>query len=254
MTPFAQTNIQLYAQLQTLGYPEADLARIRSAYDLAVSLFPGLYRACGKPFTSHLVGTASILASERASVEVVCAGLIHAAYALGDFGNGLLGISEAKRSKLRAAVGGETEALVARYTTLPWGQDIAPQIATTAAALPPLDRDVVLMRLANELEDLIDWGALYKPVSDHRQPELARSLAVWVATAKALGRESLATRLSETLAALPGVRIPQELRSNQAKSFHVTRASDSSRWTTVVHRLTDRIASLGRGIARRLGA
>ena len=254
MTPFAQTNLQLYAQLRTLGYAETELARLRSAYDLALSLFPDLYRACGKPFVAHLVGTASILAAERASVDVLCGGLLHAAYALGDFGNGILGISEVKRSRVRAALGAEVEALVARYTTLPWSPSLAPQIAGTAAALPALDRDEILMRLANELEDLIDWGTLYNADAERRLEDFARALPAWIATARAIGRESLASRLSGTLAALSDVQIPRALRSVRSSSFHVTRASHSPRWATVLHTLTNRIALLGRGLARRLGA
>ncbi|HEV2063024.1 MAG TPA: hypothetical protein VGS00_00565 [Thermoanaerobaculia bacterium] len=253
MTPFAQTNLQLYAQIRTLGYAETELARLRAAYELALSLFPDLYRACGKPFVAHLVGTASILAAERVSADVLCGGLLHAAYAQGDFGNGVLGISEAKRSRVRAAVGAETETIVARYSTLPWSPSLAPQIAATAAALPALDRDVILMRLANELEDVIDWGSLYNADAERRLEDLARALPAWIATARAIGRESLASRLSETLAALPDVQIHRALRSDRTRSFHVTRASLRPRWTAVLHTLTSRISSLGRGLASRLG-
>jgi (p)ppGpp synthase/HD superfamily hydrolase len=253
VTPFAQTNLQLYAQLRTLGYAEADLVRVRSAYELAVSLFPDLYRACGKPFIAHLVGTASILAVERVSVDVLCGGLLHAAYALGDFGNGILGMSEAKRSRIRAAVGPETETIVARYATLAWSPVLDPQIAATAVSLPVLDRDVILIRLANELEDLIDWGTLHNADAERLREDLARALPAWIATARAIGREGLTSRLSDTLAALPGVRIPRALRTDRTRSFHETRASLSPRWTTVFHTLTHRIASLGRGLAHCLG-
>lgn len=252
MTPFAQTNLQLYAQLRTLGYAETELARLRSAYELALSLFPDLYRACGKPFVAHLVGTASILAAERSSVDVLCGGLLHAAYALGDFGNGILGISEVKRARVRAALGADVEALVARYTTLPWSPSLAPQIAGTAVALPALDRDVILMRLADELEDLIDWGSLYNADAERRLEDVARALPSWIATARALGREGLASCLVDAQATLPGAAIPRALRTDKARSFHVTRASLSPRWTSVLHALMDRIASLGRGLARRL--
>jgi (p)ppGpp synthase/HD superfamily hydrolase len=254
VTPFAQTNLQLYEQLGTLGYAETDLAHLRAAYELAVSLFPDLYRASGKPFVAHLVGTASILAAERASANVLCGGLLHAAYALGEFGTGVLGISEAKRSRVRAAVGAEVEALVARYTTLPWSPSLAPQISATAAGLPALDQNVILMRLANELEDLIDWGSLYSADAERRLADIARALPAWIATARAFGRENLASRLSEILAALPGVQVPRALRTDCTRSFQVTRASLSPRWTTVLHMLMDRIASRGRGLAHRLGA
>jgi (p)ppGpp synthase/HD superfamily hydrolase len=253
VTPFSQTNLQLYAQLRELGYTEMELSRLRAAYGLAVSLFPDLYRAWGKPFVAHLVGTASILAAERASVDVLCAALLHAAYALGDFGNGVPGISEARRSRVRAAAGAEAEAIVARYTTLPWIPSLAPKVAATVATLPPLDRDVILVRLANELEDLVDWGSLYAADAERRRADLARALPAWITTAQAIGRDGLARRLSDALAALPGVQIPLALRSDQTRSFHVRRGSLRLRWTAVLSRLSHRMISLGRGIAHRLG-
>src|SRR5215469_10044102 len=77
MTVYAQTNIQLYNQLAELGYTAEDARRVHRAYGLAMQLFTGSYRGSGRPFLSHLVGTASVLASVRAPIEVVTAGLLH---------------------------------------------------------------------------------------------------------------------------------------------------------------------------------
>src|SRR5205809_5329802 len=97
MHAYAQTNIQLLNQLRAGGYATAELARIRDVYEFAMLLFTGRYQPCGKPFIDHLVGTASILAFLHRPVEVVAAGLIHAAYVYGDFGSFRSGISDAKR-------------------------------------------------------------------------------------------------------------------------------------------------------------
>ena len=253
MTPVAQTNLQLYGQLRGLGYTETDLVSVRAAYQLALRLFPDFYRACEKPFLAHLVGAASILAADRPSIALVCAGLLHSAYILGDFGTGLLGVHEAKRSRLRAAVGPEIEAIVFRYATRPWSST-APEIARTAAALPPLDRDVVLIRLADELENLVDSGLQYHPDAEHRLQDLALALPAWSATARALGQEHLASRLEEAQAqaALPGLSVARALRSDHDRSFHMPPASLRPRWTTTLRRLGDRIASFRRGVAGRL--
>ncbi|MGB5708108.1 MAG: hypothetical protein WBM41_14910 [Arenicellales bacterium] len=79
MIDVAQTNLQLYNRLQELDYSHQALGDLRDTYDLARELFSGLYRPSGKTFIAHLVGTASILAECRVSIEVIKAGLMHAA-------------------------------------------------------------------------------------------------------------------------------------------------------------------------------
>ncbi|HCD56009.1 MAG TPA: hypothetical protein DEQ90_11340, partial [Halieaceae bacterium] len=83
---FAQTNLQLRRQLVALDYSEQDVTRVDTAYQLGVPLFSAQYRASGKPFIAHLVGTASILASHHAAVDTLIAGLLHATFMTGDFG------------------------------------------------------------------------------------------------------------------------------------------------------------------------
>ena len=87
MHTYAQTNIQLFNQLQREGYGAADLEAVARAYDLAIALTTGRFRASGKTFIAHLVGTAGILGSLKAPGPLVVAGLLHAAYAAGDFGD-----------------------------------------------------------------------------------------------------------------------------------------------------------------------
>src|SRR5262245_40769850 len=120
MSPYAQTNVQLFDQLQREGYPNPELTFINTAYDLACQLCTGLYRPCGKTFIDHLVGTASILASLHASAELVAAALLHAVYEHGDFGKEPKGISVEKRAQVKQIVGEQVEEYVARYTALRW--------------------------------------------------------------------------------------------------------------------------------------
>ena len=120
MYVYAQTNIRLYRQLDERGYAPDDVGAVGRAYELALRLFTCVYRGSGKPFLAHAVGTASILASLRARMPVIAAGLLHAAYTHGEFGNGWRGVSPPKRREVRRAVGEEVESLVARYTELAW--------------------------------------------------------------------------------------------------------------------------------------
>jgi (p)ppGpp synthase/HD superfamily hydrolase len=65
MHAYAQTNVQLFTQLRSEGYPETERELARDAYEFSIRLFTGLYLPSGKAFIDHLVGTASILAVKR---------------------------------------------------------------------------------------------------------------------------------------------------------------------------------------------
>src|SRR5690349_15945772 len=142
MASYPQTNLQLFALLRRSGRAAGDLARLRDAYELAMHLFAGRYRPDGKTFIAHLVGTAGIVA----------AGLLHAAYTEGDFGAS----PRSSRQRVRKAAGSEAEGYVAAYAALRWS---AEAVASLRAGLDDLDesgRCVLLIRLANELEDCLD--------------------------------------------------------------------------------------------------
>jgi (p)ppGpp synthase/HD superfamily hydrolase len=124
-------------------YSATDIDCVRAAYELALRLFTGLYRGSGKPFLAHLVGTASILASVRARGPVVAAGLLHAAYTQGEFGNGWGGVAPEKRRRLQEAVGPEAEELVRQYTLLGWNERTIPKIHLDFDTLDYGARDVL---------------------------------------------------------------------------------------------------------------
>lgn len=65
-TVVAQTNVQLYNQLQAAGWSELDRARVKGAYALSLRILASRFRPDGKPFTAHGIGTASILAGAGA--------------------------------------------------------------------------------------------------------------------------------------------------------------------------------------------
>ena len=53
MMKAAQTNLQLYAQLQASGWSDEHLALTARAYDLAVELVGARVRHSGKPFVAN---------------------------------------------------------------------------------------------------------------------------------------------------------------------------------------------------------
>ena len=120
MHGYAQTCLQLFNQLIELGYLASDLGQVHRCYGVTMRLFPGWYRSSGKTFVSHLVGTGSILAAIGQPAPVVAAGILHAAYTNGDFGDGLSWTTPRRRRKLARDAGEEVEGYVAAYTGLSW--------------------------------------------------------------------------------------------------------------------------------------
>lgn len=159
---YAQTNLQLLNQLRAVPWPLSEVVLVHNAYEWALPLFSAQFRPSGKPFLAHLVGTASVLADHGARAEVVAAGLLHASYAQGEWGDGHGGAPvRARREALQAALGTEVEDLVHRYTGLRWNATSVADLRRRATELTPPESDVVLMRLANLLEDYLDLGMAY---------------------------------------------------------------------------------------------
>ena len=76
----AQSRFALREQALTRGYVEDDVRDIERACDFATLLFDGLYRPDGRPFLSHVIGTASVLVRYDLQPLLVQAGLLHAAF------------------------------------------------------------------------------------------------------------------------------------------------------------------------------
>jgi len=231
--PYAQTNLQLYRQLAADGCAAPDLGTVAAAYELGLRLFPGTYRGSGKPFLAHLVGTASVLASLRARTPLVVTGLLHAVYTHGEFGNGWRGISDRKRAEVRRAVGEEVEELIAAYTRLRWPHGTASVVRNRLDTLTAVERDVLLVRLANELEDLLDLGILYHANGERRRARMHSDLPAAAALAEQLGFPALAKNLTEASAEIAGAEIAPGLQRADSESLRIPFAS---------HRLRLRVA------------
>ena len=245
MQSYARTNIPLFSQLRGEGYSDEDIGCVHDAYELAMHMFTGLFRPSGDTFIDHLVGTASILVSLKVPVELVVAGLIHAAYAHGDFGDREKGASDARRRQVRRVVGKEAEEYVARYAALPWDLKTVPAIRDGLYTFDPLDRDVLLIRLANELEDHLDLGILYCCNAKDRQQSIKRFGPDLADMAEKLGFPSLAEELAEISRNTASGEILIELRnrSNQDRAYLIAAKSCRKRvalavWHELAHRLS----------------
>ncbi len=190
---YAQTNRQLFSQMQQKGYSPAEVVKVRAAHELARTLVTGFYRPSGSPFISHLVGTASVLAGLRVPVELVMAGLLHAAYMHGDFGTLRRGATAKNREVVRQAVGAEVEEYVARYTE--WRRKTIDGLKDRMNSMNFVDRNVVLICLANWLEHLLDFDILCGPGVDRRLQAIMRRGPILVDAAHMLGYPSLGEEL-----------------------------------------------------------
>jgi len=238
--PYAQTNLQLYRQLAAEGYAATETETVAGAYELGLRLFPGTYRGSGKPFLAHLVGTASVLASLRVRTPVVATGLLHAVYTHGEFGSGWRGMSDRKRTEVRRAVGEEIEDLIARYTRLRWLHRTIPEVRARLDSMTPVERDVLLVRLANELEDHLDLSILYHANADRRRESMLAQLPIAVELAERLGFPALAKCLIEVSADIAGAEIAPGLQRREEESFRIPFLSHRLRLRVVLSHLLAR--------------
>ena len=161
---------------------------------------------------AHLVGVGSILGTLHAPIELVAAGVIHSAYSDGEFGDGDRGVSLWKREHVRRTVGKEIEEYVARYCATEWKDERLPAILTGLACLNTIDRAVLLLRLANDLEDNLDGGILYCPNATAMQKGIFLFGSLKVKLAKTLGYPTLALELEQAYRENRAAAIPTMLQ------------------------------------------
>ena len=217
---YAQTNIQFYNQLCEIGFGDGDLRKMRAAYELAAPLFASRFRPSGKPFINHLVGTASILTAYQAAAPVIVAGLLHAAYEQGDFLPFGERSTENCRRTVRQVVGDDVEALLARYAAFPWKVAKYHTIFERKPKFAAANRDILIIRVANALEDCLDNGLLY--CSERRRKVGIGEVAKCIQLANALGMPGLAEELKIALVKTRDSDIPPTLagRHNHSYSLH----------------------------------
>jgi hypothetical protein len=233
----AQTHLQLFRQMRRKGYSEAELAKVGQAYQVATKLFANRFRPCGRPFVTHLVGASAILVWMKVPIHMVVAELLHAAYQEGDFPNSLEGMTPRKRKALSAAIGAEAETLVAAYTV---GSRSLTGILTSHARfneMSPGERDILLMQLANELDDYRDFAGNHAANADERVEVIRQCGQHQVEMAEWLGRPELAHALRETYADSIAATAPPPVMSRFANGYAILPASCRTRWNILARRL-----------------
>jgi (p)ppGpp synthase/HD superfamily hydrolase len=250
---YAQTNLQLFGQMRRAGYGDADLAAVRRAYDLAMRVFSSKYRGSGKPLLAHLVGTASVLVSLKAPVALVSAAVLHAAYIFGDFGDARGGATGAKRAALQEAAGADVERIISRYDALRWDSSSIAEIHAGIGSMAPGDRDVLLLRLANELEDHLDLGVLYCGNADERRSAVRAWLHLCVELANGLGQPRLAAEFERVFQEVLSDSVPEVIRQPHDYTHDLRPMSSMLKPRVLARQFVDRhprVARLLKGSSR----
>jgi hypothetical protein len=132
------------------GYHARELALLSDCYRLAHILVDGGYRPCGRPFIDHLVGTASVLVRFGFRMDVVAAGLLHAAYT---HAPARVGQGRAAVEAIGASLGGRGSAIEARvraYTHRESTVGTEPSIHLPTTSLQ--EAEIVAIVAANEID------------------------------------------------------------------------------------------------------
>ncbi len=179
------------------GYSVDDVELVKRGHDLSLRLLSGQYRAHGKPFITHLIGTASVLAAMQAPAPVVAAGMLHAVYKHGDFGMEFP--RSRRRARVRRSSSREIEEIVVRHDLLDWTGPTILRLRRELDMLGPRDKDAMLVRLANELEDSLDGGLHYCVTPSAHQLLTASEGAAVVELARELGHVQLGDALARAM-------------------------------------------------------
>ena len=210
MSVYAQTYLQLHHQIRRMGNSEGDLDYLRGAYAFVMQVFSGYVQGHGKSFLSHNVGTASILASLGAPIQVVAAGLMHNVYDCADFGDGQIGITPSHQKTIVRVVGKEAEGFLATFNTLWCNQDSYTSIRDHLTDYDQFQRMAVLLHLADHLEHNLDNGTLY--FYDDESAWRRKNYEVLVEMAIILGYPVLGNEIQRVHQEHEGIQIPVEFK------------------------------------------
>ena len=129
-------------------------------------------------------------------------------------------------------MGEEIEELVAAYTRFQWNPAAVSRLADTLDDLDERGRRVLLMRLANELDDHEDLNVLYVKEAEIRRDLVRSPLPLCVGMAERLGYPHLGAELARVFKATLESEVSPTLWGAHDESFVLAPASHT--WRPVV--------------------
>jgi len=168
---FSLTYPQLMSQALEQGIDSQDAQRLYAAYEFAEWEFNGFYRGQGMPFLCHLIRTASIVLAERQPIHVVVAALLHSAYMRSVFPGTIKENNFIQRRReIQKIVGKDAEILIWLYKTIPWSsKDALNMHINQFNTYDGMKKQLLVIRLANQLEDYLDLGMAYRGNAYHEE-------------------------------------------------------------------------------------
>ena len=112
--------------------------------------------------------------------------------------------------------------------------------------MTPEEREVLLLRLANELEDHVDLGVLYCGNADGRRAAIRSWLGLSVDMARQLGQPVLAAELDRVFQEVLSDDLPAVLRQPHKYTHRVPPASHMLKPRLALRRFLDEHPRLGR--------
>jgi len=189
----AQTNGALYQQMHHAGFSIDDLRLVQNAYDRTLPLYNGLYRGAGRPFVCHLVGTASVVVQGGGRRALVLAALLHSLFEFAIFEDGRTTRAGRHVRAIAEIVGDEVIDLVETYDKTPWGGKVIQNLAAAGPPDDPAMRDIWLLRLANEIDDLSNCSISLAPKGGG---DIRKRADGCIAMARMIGQEKLGLTLA----------------------------------------------------------
>ncbi|GEM_PF-6074773 len=150
------------------------------------------------------------------------AGLLHAAYTVGYFQDQRHGsATPTHRKELQASIGEVVEVLVFNYNESTWyKKEHLENYFETVKENNSNIKNLILMRLANELEDYLDYGMVYRGTFPFRERINAYgNLAIELA--KRLGHLQLAEELNQVFQIHLDSNLPKIVFTNQSSCFQL---------------------------------
>ncbi len=218
--PFAQTWPQLVQQLRRQNWTVQEIERVKRCHEVGRHLANGLYRACGKPFVAHLIGTASILAAYGAPPILVESAVVHAPYdpvIARDRG------SSAANAFIQR-VGANVDRVLRKFVLRDFRELPPPETDEQLAFYRVDDACVLIMRVANEIEEYLDGSNAMTVRRDPADDLLAHARKVLPALGFAGLLEAFerAILLNEALVG----SLPDSLADHRKQSYRLREASD----------------------------
>jgi len=220
---YASNYPQLMNQAIDKGYSEQDLRLLKTAFDFALRFSDGVYRAQGIPLIDHLTRTASIVMTCSQPIAVVITGLLHAVYVIHKFDHSVRSRNITPRKKyLDELLGKPISEMILQYEELDWYKEsVLKGYITGIEQLDEKTKALIIVRLANELDDHLDMAMSYS--SNARKAFRSNAYgSECVLLAQKLGLNDVSIQLANILERQEGEPVPDFLKTEAPQGYELT--------------------------------